>query len=1398
MLLSKKRIISSIVCIMFCMLEMRSFLYSQPYAYQITRTACFDIEPSEYGKIVGAYQGKTNQFVYIIQDVHCHAQAQMQIKNILSYIKKQYKENFRVVGVEGSSCSIDMNIFQNVSDKKLKTKVIKSLVQNGYMSGAEMYGASDVKIHIQGLEDKNIYEKDFDLLYSSLRYRNQMEHILKQFKIIINIGKERLYPKTLKEFEQKETLYKNGKITLDKFLSYVMKRAHVSSGMLKLYLDMKSIEKTIDIKAVQMEASMLTMLLKDQMTNQEYSLLHKYKGQNYYELLNNIVQRDGILIANRFPNLYRYFAYLEREKQINDLQLHQELEHIIYTIKENMVKGKGLIEEVWFCDTYLDMFEKYVQNDIDRESLEKYFTQKNLWYKSMTDVCDKFSYINIFEKNENMFKKIDFIMSKFYQYALKRDEILSQNMLKLMSGHKIGAMVIGGFHAEGVVKALRAKGISYKLIMPYIDGDMNQAKQIYIRRIQEQKNAYINYTNISDKEKKYNNVLSLSTLYPNCKLKEDKKVFIRNIEQQLCNSGVNQHDRKIFWQINCSHIKNLEHMLIDMNILKGKELVDQVQELDSDGGDTFFDVSDFNKDYDEFMDAFEKQDVLKIDIILARSKYKKELINNVNPKTGMRPLQVSIITDNHELIWYLISQGVNLDVRNNRGENIYSLLADTYNNIPLLDYLAKHKLAPKTDIYRPGAQNASLTMEEFNQWFQQINTQNFVQIFKMYNAKVIIDGFWKEYSSQFSCNPEAGDLGPFQHLLHTLFLCMGVVLLGLMVFFNITENKKMSSWEDVVFKILLPIITFALFVFGLWLSCSIFKKAIDKSSYLKKSMIPFVDAQGNNILDNAIKYKKHDLIWYLAVNYPELFTGFYSRTGKTLLHVLVADNEYIPIVRYIMFAMPAVFRGFDLNEQRKIRILLGHEANYVTRNLIPYQTTVSSISPIVIFNSTIFNNIFPIVFSNLLPVDLKICSLVCRKFYEFARKAEGWRKLAEQKFSKKEVNAVKKLFPSADYLDIYKILKKTSSFAVTCVDRSMTRQGVSTLVFDHQGRRAEITMRNMLSEIFVCMNDFVAVDVLRNAYVFSKEIINRIINRMYVENLIRSYKSGEKCQWWCDFIRRHLSSTESGLKEACNVQKILYKKNPKIINNKIYYSWTAENRRCLRISNVMLFYIGFMRKIGCEFTLSINDLLKIQESNEFICLKDLYDVDPDHIDRFGTIVVEKISSLDQMLPPAKKSSVYDMLVNVQLFLMHLVLNKEGLIKRENYYRKTHVYEDGQNTLFDFYKIELQALKSMDGDREELQLYQDGSVVWFLYNNNALVNTQLIRKPLCNEWVPVSAMLWVKREVEAMLKNSGIKISEYMMTKIVDFVLKCSRKNNIDDITISSIDFLMIRPSLTAS
>jgi hypothetical protein len=363
------------------------------------------------GYIIDSFKGTSSQKIYCIQTLHANPSAQKSICDILSILKNIHKDSLKIVGIEGSYGNIDTSLISSIPNKKIKKKLIDQFLNKGKLHGAELYDILNPnQIYLYGLEDKNLYIKNFQTFYNVFTKRNFIANWFNSYNEITEYGKEILYPNTLKKIEQKEALYNNGSITFFMFLDYLIFSAHTNH---------------IDI-------------------NKNYPAIRKY-----------IIYKNNLnIICNEFnlcDETNKLLFQIKKHILINRPQALQLCESslLLNNLYNYLMNNSSWYNAYYWKQNENKFFEEYMKI-LNKLYPEKLFIDPKI--KSLINNMDIF-YNDIEKRNEIM-------LNNLIRYSNEFDS-------------KISVIITGGFHTSGITNILKAKGISYVVISPNIKNTKN-------------------------------------------------------------------------------------------------------------------------------------------------------------------------------------------------------------------------------------------------------------------------------------------------------------------------------------------------------------------------------------------------------------------------------------------------------------------------------------------------------------------------------------------------------------------------------------------------------------------------------------------------------------------------------------------------------------------------------------------------------------------------------------------------------------------------------------------------------------------------------------------------------------------------------------------------------------
>ncbi|MHB9155618.1 MAG: hypothetical protein ACYC5N_07990, partial [Endomicrobiales bacterium] len=134
--------------------------------------------PPTLGRITGGRDLGGEKVVVNIQDLHCHAEAQRNISQLLSLLDRKYR--LKTVFVEGAYGEVDTSWLAGIKDKALQKEVAGSLLEQGKLTGTEYYSALSSRPRLlKGMDDKALHQANLRRLGRIMEKKGHFEAQLK-------------------------------------------------------------------------------------------------------------------------------------------------------------------------------------------------------------------------------------------------------------------------------------------------------------------------------------------------------------------------------------------------------------------------------------------------------------------------------------------------------------------------------------------------------------------------------------------------------------------------------------------------------------------------------------------------------------------------------------------------------------------------------------------------------------------------------------------------------------------------------------------------------------------------------------------------------------------------------------------------------------------------------------------------------------------------------------------------------------------------------------------------------------------------------------------------------------------------------------------------------------------
>ncbi|MDP2911876.1 MAG: hypothetical protein Q8N76_06065 [Candidatus Omnitrophota bacterium] len=440
--------------------------------------------PENIGKIVEAYEApNAKRLVAHIQDLHCNPEAAFNLASILEILVKDYGLN--LVCSEGAEGQVDTSSVSGFPDPQTREKVAKLFVNSGELTGEEYLSITKYpKLPIWGIENKDIYFQNIDEFNKIMAFNPDSMALINKVKDALNNLKPKVYSKKILELDKKYAEYEKSEADSSGYIDYLVKLNPQGSGKYKnigIFTETMKLEKEINQKKIIEESQALLAKLQPAMdpgnkseidTLTAKATLFKdkkispYSFYSYLDELSNKYIKDQLF---SYPAFRKYLNYLNRVNSLDSVALFQEIDDLTYDTKDflsDSVAQKNFIKANRNIKTLGDLFNISVSNEQYNYYLKNKDTCNVIFFKSIITDLSGDSGIDY---NPSLIDNHLAELEHFYDIAYKRDVAMSGNALKKIeeANSKVTAIVTGGFHTQGITKALKDSGYSYIVISPY-------------------------------------------------------------------------------------------------------------------------------------------------------------------------------------------------------------------------------------------------------------------------------------------------------------------------------------------------------------------------------------------------------------------------------------------------------------------------------------------------------------------------------------------------------------------------------------------------------------------------------------------------------------------------------------------------------------------------------------------------------------------------------------------------------------------------------------------------------------------------------------------------------------------------------------------------------------------
>lgn len=459
--------------------------------------------PPSIGKITRSREYGPGPHVAIIQDLHCNGEVQRTISRILETLDAQ--NGLRQVFVEGAAGPVDTSWVERVGNPAVRNDIAGVLVDAGRLTGAEYYAMVHKKPPLlAGLEDARLHRANIIRLGAILELQPELDEDISRLSEEMSFLEAKYLNHSNNRLGALIAGYHANRVPAEKYYAKLFRYAEkinrrgasrnpiiavtpVHYPNITGYLAAQKAGKRLRNKRVGYQLRAFINDLKSRMSYADYNALLRQTqnfarlDQGYHTLARHFFARpvSGAPAAydRRYPDLARFFEWLEAGAAVNPLALIDEERRLIEALRVGFSDNIAELEVSFLAD-FFGNFADYLHAGLSADNYD-YFNRR---FGTFRRLWAKYVFVNRLEEVSDVFPLLD----DYYQANCARNTCFLERMeqsstggLRARGDGEIIPLVVGGFHAQGIARILEQNKISYSVITPNVAGEIEPSAELY-------------------------------------------------------------------------------------------------------------------------------------------------------------------------------------------------------------------------------------------------------------------------------------------------------------------------------------------------------------------------------------------------------------------------------------------------------------------------------------------------------------------------------------------------------------------------------------------------------------------------------------------------------------------------------------------------------------------------------------------------------------------------------------------------------------------------------------------------------------------------------------------------------------------------------------------------------
>ncbi len=439
--------------------------------------------PSEWGQTYERFHGMRPKTLILIQEAHVDYGAQKAIAEILKSLIE--KDSLRLILVEGGWDDVGLSYLRSYGSPEGRVQVAERYLREGKISGEEYLDiVSDLDFSLWGIEDPRLYDENMRAFLKIQEKQEAWLAELARLESLLQALKEKLFSPPLLQWEKKKALLEEKKISLLDYLDSLKRLASDPAVFeafphLKKIFTLTGIDGRADPEKAEWEKQTLIRALSKKLTKPELErlrLLEERKSPEeeleFLESLLDLYQKHSKRLKGvSLGSLPHYVLALREGIGTDPRRVFAELESAeekMTRVLRGSPEQKDLAKIAGAFHLLKRLFElKLGPEEFDRLEKKPADFRLKSWGEFLKTQSKKFSLTQPLPDLERIEGRIPEAKA-FYLSAAKREEALIENTVKKVEaeGDSLAALIVGGFHAERLARALKERGYSLVVVAP--------------------------------------------------------------------------------------------------------------------------------------------------------------------------------------------------------------------------------------------------------------------------------------------------------------------------------------------------------------------------------------------------------------------------------------------------------------------------------------------------------------------------------------------------------------------------------------------------------------------------------------------------------------------------------------------------------------------------------------------------------------------------------------------------------------------------------------------------------------------------------------------------------------------------------------------------------------------